>query len=132
MLGLVSDGGVHGHIDHLISMVEGAKVNGVANTYIHFFSDGRDTSPTSGVRYAETLLNKLKDLKYGALATIVGRYYAMDRDKRWERIQVAVEGLVDGIGEKVTPENVVSAIKANYDNSKFFRFKFEILSLAFP
>ncbi|XP_017486153.1 PREDICTED: 2,3-bisphosphoglycerate-independent phosphoglycerate mutase-like [Rhagoletis zephyria] len=117
LLGLVSDGGVHAHIEHLYSLLEGAKVNGVPTTYVHFFSDGRDTSPTSGAGFVQAVLDRCKALGYGSLATIMGRYYAMDRDKRWERIQLAVEGLVDGVGEKTTPEEVVAVVKKNYANN---------------
>lgn len=123
LLGLVSDGGVHAHIEHLYSLLEGAKVNGVPTTYVHFFSDGRDTSPTSGAGFVQAVLDRCKALGYGSLATIMGRYYAMDRDKRWERIQLAVEGLVDGVGEKTTPEEVVAVVKKNYANSEYSETK---------
>lgn len=132
LLGLVSDGGVHAHIDHLFALLEGAKVNQVPKTFIHFFSDGRDTSPTSGVKFVQAVLDKINHLNYGSLSTIMGRYYAMDRDKRWERIQIAVEGLVDGIGHKTTPKEVIDVIKMNYENSMFLFFKtnhFKINSL---
>lgn len=121
MLGLVSDGGVHAHIDHLFALLEGAKDNGVAKTFIHFFSDGRDTSPTSGAGFVQAVLDKTSQLNYGSLSTVMGRYYAMDRDKRWERIQIAVEGLVEGVGEKTTPQEVVNVVKNNYANGKFVR-----------
>jgi len=107
---------VHAHINHLFALLEGAKANGVPQTFIHFFSDGRDTSPTSGVGYLQAVIDKTSQLSYGSLATIMGRYYAMDRDKRWERIQIAVEGLVDGIGEKATISEVVNTVKSNYAN----------------
>lgn len=118
LLGLISDGGVHAHINHLFSLLEGAKSNGVPQTFVHFFSDGRDTSPTSGASHVQAVLDKTKQLSYGSLSTIMGRYYAMDRDKRWERIQLAVEGLVEGKGEKTTPEEAVNVVKKNYANSK--------------
>ena len=117
LLGLVSDGGVHSHINHLFSLLHGAKENGVGQTYIHFFSDGRDTSPTSGVTYLEQVLTKIAVLNYGKLATIMGRYYAMDRDKRWERIKIAYEGLVQGIGVKTVPEKVLSLVKSKYEQN---------------
>ncbi|XP_054168110.1 2,3-bisphosphoglycerate-independent phosphoglycerate mutase-like [Oppia nitens] len=115
LLGLVSDGGVHAHINHLFSLLEGAKVNGVPNTYIHFFSDGRDTSPTSGVGFIQQVIDKTKELSYGNLSTIMGRYYAMDRDKRWERIQIAYEGLVEGKGVETTLDDVIGVVKSNYE-----------------
>ncbi|KAI8904505.1 2,3-bisphosphoglycerate-independent phosphoglycerate mutase [Powellomyces hirtus] len=100
LLGLVSDGGVHSHIKHLLALLEVAKDYGVPETYVHFFGDGRDTSPRSADKYLKELLAFMDKIKYGSLATIVGRYYAMDRDKRWERIQVAYDALVEGKGEE--------------------------------
>lgn len=102
MLGLVSDGGVHGHIEHLLALLAGAKQLKVPKVFIHFFADGRDTSPKSGLSYLKELVSKLKESNYGSIATMVGRYYAMDRDKRWERIKVAYDGLVDGVGDEVS------------------------------
>lgn len=116
LLGLVSDGGVHSHINHLFALLEGAKQNGVKETFVHFFSDGRDTSPTSGSQFVEQVINKTKELNYGLLSTIMGRYYAMDRDKRWERILIAFKGLVEGVGEKTSLEEVVNVINRNYGN----------------
>lgn len=113
-LGLVSDGGVHSHINHLFSMIEAAKQLAVPNCYIQFFSDGRDTRPNSGVEYVQQLIEKLKELQYGSLASVTGRYYAMDRDKRFERNKIAYEGLVKGIGEEATIENLIKAIEARY------------------
>lgn len=100
-MGLVSDGGVHSHIDHLCAMLVGAQQNKVPHVFIHFFADGRDTQPKSAVKYAKQLVDKLKELNYGQIATIMGRYYAMDRDNRWERIKIAYDGLVDGVGETI-------------------------------
>ncbi|PRD35580.1 UNVERIFIED_CONTAM: ipgm-1 [Trichonephila clavipes] len=116
LLGLVSDGGVHAHIDHLFALLEAAKDKGVPNTYIHFFGDGRDTSPTSGVKYIQQVLDKTKSLGYGNLSTITGRYYAMDRDNRHERIKLAFEGLVQGIGEATTVDQVVQLVQNRYDD----------------
>jgi 2,3-bisphosphoglycerate-independent phosphoglycerate mutase len=113
LVGLVSDGGVHGHIDHLIYLVKAAKEAGVSQTFIHFFGDGRDTSPKSTHGYLTTLLSKLQELQYGKVATITGRYYAMDRDKRWERIEVAYNALVSGEGEKSS--NLLDTVQARYD-----------------
>lgn len=115
ILGLCSDGGVHAHIDHIFALLEGAKYHNVPKTFIQFFGDGRDTSPTSAVKYAQQILDKTKALNYGSLATLVGRYYAMDRDNRQERIQVAYEGLVSGIGEKCAQADVVNLIQSRYD-----------------
>lgn len=90
------------------------------HTYIHFFGDGRDTAPASAKGYAEDLLSFLKSESYGELATVVGRYYAMDRDKRWERIKIAVEGLVDGKGEET--KDVLKTIQERYDNKETDEF----------
>ncbi|KAJ8517211.1 hypothetical protein ONZ45_g5587 [Pleurotus djamor] len=113
LAGLVSDGGVHSHINHLFALLETAKEVGVPHTYVHFFGDGRDTAPRSAAGYAKQLLDFMKKEEYGELATIVGRYYAMDRDKRWERVKVAIDGLVKGEGEE--GEDAVKAIESNYE-----------------
>lgn len=81
--------------------------------YIHFFGDGRDTAPRSAAGYCQDLLDFIKKEEVGELATIIGRYYAMDRDKRWERVKIAIDGLVGGVGE--TTDDPVAAIKANYE-----------------
>jgi len=114
LLGLVSDGGVHSHIKHLYALLETAKEQGIPHTYIHFFGDGRDTAPRSAAGYCQDLLDFMKKEEYGELATVIGRYYAMDRDKRWERVKIAVDGLVGGVGEDAK-DGVIAAIKANYD-----------------
>ncbi|KAF9236130.1 cofactor-independent phosphoglycerate mutase [Melanogaster broomeanus] len=110
LLGLVSDGGVHSHIHHLKALLETAKESGVPHTYIHFFAKG----------YAEDLLSFLESESYGELATVVGRYYAMDRDKRWERVKVAVDALVEGKGEETT--DVLKTIQERYDNKETDEF----------
>ncbi|KAL0946449.1 hypothetical protein HGRIS_012672 [Hohenbuehelia grisea] len=116
LVGLVSDGGVHSHIKHLYALLETAKENAVPHTYVHFLGDGRDTAPRSAAGYAQELLDFMKKEEYGELATIIGRYYAMDRDKRWERVKIAVEGLVKGEGETVdSQEGAIEAIKKNYE-----------------
>lgn len=83
---------------------------------MHFFGDGRDTAPDSGAGYCKQLLDFLEKEKYGELATVIGRYYAMDRDKRWERVKIAVEGLVKGEGEKT--DDVIKTIKKRYENGE--------------
>ncbi|KAF8887039.1 phosphoglycerate mutase [Gymnopilus junonius] len=116
LIGLVSDGGVHSHISHLFALLETAKEQGVPHTYIHFLGDGRDTAPRSATKYIQELLDFTKKLGYGEIATVIGRYYAMDRDKRWERVKIAVDGLVQGDGEKVEggQEGLVKVIEENY------------------
>lgn len=106
LLGLVSDGGVHSHINHLYALLSAAKEAGIEKTYVHFFGDGRDTAPRSASGYMKDLLGWMEKEKYGEVGSVVGRYYAMDRDKRWERVTVAVEGLINGVGEKVGSEKV--------------------------
>ncbi|KAF9939176.1 hypothetical protein BGZ67_009838 [Mortierella alpina] len=112
LMGLISDGGVHSHINHLFALLDAAKEAQVPEVYIHFFGDGRDTSPRSAAGYMKQLVEKMEEIKYGKIATITGRYYAMDRDKRWERVKIAVDGLVSGEGEKAT--DPVQAIEDNY------------------
>ena len=116
----VSDGGVHSHITHLYALLETAKEIGVPHTYIHFFGDGRDTAPRSGAGYAKDLLAFIEKENYGEIATVIGRYYAMDRDKRWERVKIAVDGLVKGEGEKA--EDVVKAIEEKYKEDETDEF----------
>jgi 2,3-bisphosphoglycerate-independent phosphoglycerate mutase len=116
----VSDGGVHSHITHLYALLEAAKEQGIPECYVHFFGDGRDTAPRSANKYAQELLDFMDKLQYGKVATIVGRYYAMDRDKRWERVETAVKGLVNGDGEKV--DDVVKAIEKRYEQDETDEF----------
>jgi 2,3-bisphosphoglycerate-independent phosphoglycerate mutase len=112
-LGLLSDGGVHSHINHLIGLVDAANDFGLKNTYVHAFTDGRDVDPKSGKGFVTTLNNHLKNTPT-KLATVTGRYFAMDRDKRWERVKLAYDALVKGVGEAST--DVENSIQANYDN----------------
>ncbi|KAJ2160180.1 hypothetical protein GGF46_002442 [Coemansia sp. RSA 552] len=112
LCGLVSDGGVHGHIKHLVGLLEAAKASGVPEAFVHFYADGRDTSPRSATRYVKELQQAMDELEYGKIATIVGRYYAMDRDKRWERVQVAFEAMTEGRGEK--SDDPVQTIEERY------------------
>jgi len=100
LMGLLSDGGVHSHIEHIFALVEMAKRNGVKNLFIHPFLDGRDTPPKSAGKYISELENKLKELNIGKIATIMGRYYGMDRDKRWDRTEKAYDAIVYGKGNR--------------------------------
>ncbi len=113
LLGLVSDGGVHSHITHLKGLISAAEDNSLTNVFIHAFTDGRDVDPRSGKGFMEDLIHFCKDKK-AKLASVIGRYYAMDRDKRWERVQLAYDLVVNGKGEKTT--DVLSSIQKNYDN----------------
>ncbi|MCK4750210.1 MAG: 2,3-bisphosphoglycerate-independent phosphoglycerate mutase, partial [Bacteroidales bacterium] len=112
-LGLVSDGGVHSHMDHLVALVEMAAAKGLDRVYIHAFMDGRDTPPQSGGDYLRHLQQELDRIGVGRIATITGRYYAMDRDKRWERVREAYDLLMHGKGKATG--NVVAAIQESYD-----------------
>ena len=111
---------MHSHITHLYALLETAKEIGVPHVYIHFFGDGRDTAPRSAAGYAQDLLDFLGKEQYGEIATVVGRYYAKDRDKRWERVKIAVDGLVKGEGEK--SNNLVDTIKARYEKDETDEF----------
>jgi len=111
ILGLLSDGGVHSHEEHLYAVLKLAKQKGVKNVFVHAFLDGRDTSPTSGIGYLANLEKYLSE-HTGVLATVTGRYYSMDRDNREERTQEAYDALVAGIGEKCG--NAIETIKAKY------------------
>lgn len=112
LMGLVSDGGVHSHINHLKGLCDILTENGIAAAYIHAFLDGRDTDPKGGAGYLEDLMQHIAD-KNIQLASIVGRYYAMDRDKRWERIKLAYDLLVKGIGE--TSNDPIATVKSRYE-----------------
>lgn len=113
LLGLVSDGGVHSHLNHLFALLEMAKQNGLSKVYIHAFLDGRDTPPKVAENYLHLLTDKIKELGVGQIVTISGRYYAMDRDKRWERLKKAYDALVLGEGEKA--DNVFDALRFSYE-----------------
>jgi 2,3-bisphosphoglycerate-independent phosphoglycerate mutase len=113
-MGLLSDGGVHSHIDHLKGLVSIAHNNHVKNLFIHAFTDGRDTDPKGGIAYLADLTNHLNKTT-GKVASIVGRYYAMDRDKRWERVKLAYDLLVKGVGEKST--DLAKSLQDSYTNN---------------
>ena len=111
-MGLTSDGGVHSSLDHLYALIDIAKQKGVANAYIHCFMDGRDTDPRSGKGFIEALTQKCEGTP-ARIASVIGRYYAMDRDKRWERVKVAYDLLVKGEGTQAT--DMAAAVQASYD-----------------
>lgn len=113
-LGLVSDGGVHSHTSHLRGLIEAAQENGVQNMFVHAFTDGRDVDPKSGKKYIQDLQNFLSNTP-AKLASVIGRYYAMDRDKRWERVKLAYDLLVNGIGKKST--NLAESIQKSYEDN---------------
>jgi len=113
LMGLVSDGGVHSHIEHLYALIELAKQHGLPEVYIHCFMDGRDVPPASGKSYIMTLEEKLRQYQFGKIATVMGRYYAMDRDKRWDRTKKAYDAMVLGEGEWA--ESAVEAMDQSYN-----------------
>lgn len=116
LFGLLSDGGVHSHNTHLYGLLELAKQNGLSNVYIHAFLDGRDTAPTSGKGFTEELLAKTEEIGVGKVASVMGRYYVMDRDNRWDRVEKAYNALVLGEGEKA--DDAVTAIQNSYDKGE--------------
>jgi len=112
LLGLISDGQVHSSLTHLYALLQMAKQRGLSRVFVHCFLDGRDTPPASAVQYIAALQRKMEELQVGEIASLVGRYYAMDRDKRWERTRLAYDLLVEGIGTTTT--NPVDAISQAY------------------
>src|ERR1700682_1509775 len=114
LMGLLSDGGVHSHINHLFALLEMAKQQKVENVLIHCFMDGRDTPPHSGRDFVRQLQQKMRELGVGQIATLVGRYYAMDRDNRWERIELAYRAMVHGEAETRT-DDPVAALQRSYE-----------------
>ena len=120
ILGLLSDGGVHSHIRHLYGLLEMAKRRDFENVYVHCFLDGRDTPPASAEGYIMQLEEKMKEKNLGKIASISGRYYAMDRDKRWDRVKKCYDALVNGEGEKATSATI--AIEDSYQKEVFDEF----------
>ena len=119
IIGLVSDGGVHSHIDHLKYIINTTNQMNAKNVFIHAFTDGRDVDPKSGINFISEIIEFTKD-KSAELATVCGRYYAMDRDKRWERIKKAYDLLVNGIGE--LSDDIVKSIKESYNKGVLDEF----------
>ena len=113
LFGLLSDGGVHSHITHVFGLLELAKRKGLEKVYVHCFLDGRDTPPTSGKEFVAELEKKMQQLGIGEVASVMGRYYAMDRDKNWDRVQKAYDVLTKAEGEKA--ESACAGIQASYD-----------------
>ena len=120
VMGLLSDGGVHSHIRHLYAILELAKRKGIENVYVHCFLDGRDTPPASAEGYIAKLEEKMKEKEIGKIASITGRFYAMDRDKRWERVKKAYDAMVNGVGQKA--QTAIAAIEASYQKEIFDEF----------
>ena len=120
LMGLLSNGGVHSHIDHLRGLLEFAKKEGLQKVYVHAFMDGRDVPPSSGAEFIKETEAMMKEVGVGEIATVSGRYYAMDRDNRWERVELAYNALVLGKGE--TAESAEKAIQNSYADNKTDEF----------
>lgn len=116
LFGLLSGGGVHSHNTHMYGLLELAKRNGIKNVYLHAFLDGRDTPPASGKGFVEEALAKMEEIGVGKVATVIGRYYVMDRDNRWDRVEKAYRAIAYGEGE--TAEDAVSAVQNSYDKGE--------------
>jgi len=122
LLGLIGQGGVHSTNDHLFALMRLCRDQKLEQVYLHLITDGRDSPPTSAPTYLEQVQNEIKEIGIGQIATIVGRYFAMDRDHRWERVQVAYEALVDGSGEVTNdPLTVIAQRYANEENDEFLK-----------
>ncbi len=120
LYGLLSDGGVHSHNTHLYALLEMAKKHDLKEVYVHAFLDGRDTPPASGKGFVEALWEQMKIIGVGKIATVMGRYYVMDRDNRWDRVEKAYRAMAYGEGE--TAENGVLAVQNSYDTEKYDEF----------
>ncbi len=120
LLGLLSDGGVHSHIEHLFAILKMIKQNNYDKVFIHCFMDGRDTPPTNGVNYLEQLEEFIKKENIGKIASIMGRFYAMDRDRRWERIEQAYRVIVDGKGKEI--KDFIKEMKKRYEKEETDEF----------
>ena len=112
-MGLLSDGGVHSHIDHLFALMDLAKEKGVKKLYIHAILDGRDVPPANAGEYIDSLEDKIEEIGLGQIATVSGRYYTMDRDKRWERVEKGYRAMVNGEGVKACLAR--EALEKSYD-----------------
>ncbi|MBP2033519.1 2,3-bisphosphoglycerate-independent phosphoglycerate mutase [Clostridium algifaecis] len=120
LLGLVSPGGVHSHTDHLKGIIKFAKQKGLKKVYVHAFTDGRDVPPSSAKEYIKDLEDYMKEIGVGEIASVSGRYYAMDRDKRWERVELAYNAIV--LGKGVEAESAIEAVDNSYNNGKTDEF----------
>lgn len=120
LFGLLSDGGVHSHNTHMYALLEMAKRNGIENVYLHAFLDGRDTPPASGKDFVKEAMDKMEEIGVGQVATVMGRYYVMDRDNRWDRVELAYNALVLGEGE--TAECGLCAVQNSYDKEETDEF----------
>ncbi len=129
LMGLVSDGGVHSHIDHVFALLRMAKQNKVEHVFVHCFLDGRDTPPNSGIDFVHKLQQKMKELGVGKIASICGRYYAMDRDNRWERTEKAYRAAVHGEAE-LHSTDPVEAVRLSYERGVTDEFALPVVIVA--
>ena len=129
LIGLVSDGGVHSHINHVKALTDLCKAEDLTNVLVHAFTDGRDTDPRSGLGFLTDLQNHL-DTTVGKIASITGRYYAMDRDKRWERVRLAYDALVNGIGYQT--DDMLEAVKKSYSDGVTDEFIKPVINSTVP
>ena len=120
LMGLLSDGGVHSRLDHIFAMFDLVKARGITNVFFHAFLDGRDTPPSSAIRYIQQLEDHFAEIGIGKIATVTGRYYAMDRDKRWERVQKAYEAMV--LAEGIRKYSAAEAVQQSYDHERTDEF----------
>ncbi|MEK7269525.1 MAG: 2,3-bisphosphoglycerate-independent phosphoglycerate mutase [Planctomycetota bacterium] len=120
LFGLLSDGGVHSHIDHLFAILDMCRAEGMKRVFVHAFLDGRDTPPTSGLEYVRSLERKIESLGFGAIATVMGRFYAMDRDKRWDRVEVAWRAIA--LGEGRLSDSATGLLEACYASEETDEF----------
>src|SRR5512144_1146929 len=114
LFGLLSDGGVHSMNTHLYAMLKMAKTNGVERVFVHCLMDGRDTAPESGAGVIQELQKQMREIGVGQVASVMGRYYSMDRDKRWERVAKGFNAMVEGIGEGGKYTDPVEGVKKSY------------------
>lgn len=126
LMGLVSDGGVHSSNEHIYALLRLARERGLSQVYVHCFLDGRDTPPSSGLGYLQELQDKMHEIGIGTIASVMGRYYAMDRDKRYERVQLAYDALTQGKG--LLTEDPLGALQTSYDEGIFDEFVKPIVS----
>ena len=120
LFGLLSDGGVHSHNSHMYGVLELAKREGIKNVYVHAFLDGRDTAPASGKGFVEEALQKMEEIGVGKIASVMGRYYVMDRDNRWDRVEKAYQAIA--YGEGVTAPDALTAVQQSYDKDETDEF----------
>ncbi len=120
LFGLLSDGGVHSHNSHMYGLLELAKKEGIQNVYVHAFLDGRDTAPASGKGFVQEALDRMNEIGVGKIASVMGRYYAMDRDNRWDRVEKAYKAIADGEG--VTANDALTAVQNSYDKDETDEF----------